>query len=616
MKSNPFYALSASAMLLGCWLLSEALHLQAGQLGGLLTLILVLQLYEGLLVGLGSFLVRTGRAPRDGALVLVLESVFLMDAPLLAAECVAADARVGTATAVLLAALVVAKLAWVRRAVPGLLSARAAVLLGAQAGFVLAAPVLATHLASSRAFGPTALYGLWWATLALPLAQRLLRDETRAGASGGTRTHAAWTWVPAALTVLHLWAIGYIHAIDFRPAFVGPLLLGLAALARRDEVARKVALPGLAVLLSLGQGDSLGFSLFGSDGPFVSPLRLALLGVAMTWGYLAWRDRERWLAVLALTGSAAGLAGASLASLSSLLGRVLRFLDSLLPQDDFAWGLLTVIAAFVLLGAGARRSLGGGSRRPLRGPQGPDDPSRQRWRESSAVALALVIFTVSATVGVLEASRLGHPRQAILAVLASLPAAVAFVMALRAYGRAAREPKDAAGQRLAGLAMAASAIAFLFATPLGASGPHPDRSESVVVGDIRTVLAAQAAYRAANGGFYDSRLDCLGAPAGCIPGYPADGPQFLEDRLSRLEPRSGYNRSFVPGPAAQGDAAVVSRSSVQSYAYVAVPTRPGYSGIRGFCGDSSGAVCATSDGGAPRVLPGGACDLAMCSVLQ
>lgn len=38
MKTNPFYALSVSAMLLGCWLLSEALHLQAGQLGGLLLL--------------------------------------------------------------------------------------------------------------------------------------------------------------------------------------------------------------------------------------------------------------------------------------------------------------------------------------------------------------------------------------------------------------------------------------------------------------------------------------------------------------------------------------------------------------------------------------------------
>ena len=48
-QSNPFYATSASAMLLGCWLLSEALQLQAGQLQGLLVLMLVLQVYEALL---------------------------------------------------------------------------------------------------------------------------------------------------------------------------------------------------------------------------------------------------------------------------------------------------------------------------------------------------------------------------------------------------------------------------------------------------------------------------------------------------------------------------------------------------------------------------------------
>jgi len=551
MKTNPFYALSASAMLLGCWLLSEALHLQAGQLGGLLTLMLVLQLYEGLLVGLGAFLVRTGRAPRDGVTVLVLESVFLMDAPLLAAECVTADARMGTAIAVCLAALVAAKLAWVRRAVPGLLSARAAVLLGAQAGFVLAVPVLATHLASARVFGPIALYGLWWASLALPLAQRVLRGETGLGAAPeAPRAHAIWTWVPAAMTLLHLWAVGYIHALGFQPAFLAPLLLGLAATAGREQLSRQVALPGLALLVSLGQGPSLGFHLLGSGGPFISPLRLALLGVATAWGYLAWRDRERWLAVLALGGGAAGLLGASVSNLSSLLGRALRFLDSLLPRDAFGWGLLTVIAAFVLLAAGVRRSLGGEPGRPFQGPERPSNPSRRHWRESSAIALALGVFALLAMV------------------------------------------------------------------PLSAFGPHPGRSESAVIGDIRTVLSAQAAYRAANGGFFDSRLDCLQSPAGCIPGYPDDGPRFLDGNLTSLEPRNGYQRSFVPGPAAEGDPAVVSRSRTESYAYVAVPTDPGYSGVRGFCGDSSGAVCFTTDGVAPRIRPDGTCDPVTCSVLQ
>src|SRR5262245_38003257 len=113
-KSNPFYALSACAMLLGCWLVSEALHLEAGHLRGLLILILVLQLYEGLLVGLGAYLVRSGRARRDGLVVLLIESVFLMDATLLSAECVTADLKTGGAVAVGLGALAVFKLAWVR----------------------------------------------------------------------------------------------------------------------------------------------------------------------------------------------------------------------------------------------------------------------------------------------------------------------------------------------------------------------------------------------------------------------------------------------------------------------------------------------------------------------
>ena len=266
MKSNPFYALSASAMLLGCWLLSEALHLQAGQIGGLLLLMAVLQVYEGLLVGLGAWLVRTGRAPRDGVTVLVLETVFLVDAPLLAAECVTADARVGTGVAALLVALAVAKLAWVRRAAPGLLSRQAARLLGVQAALVLSVPVLAAHLAGARALGPPALYGLWWATLLLPLAQRALLREAGSAAEA-SRAHVAWTWVPAAMTLLHLWAVGYIHAIRFQPAFLTPFLLGLTVIAGRDQVARQVALPGVAVLVSLGQGASLGFALPGPADP-------------------------------------------------------------------------------------------------------------------------------------------------------------------------------------------------------------------------------------------------------------------------------------------------------------------------------------------------------------
>ncbi len=481
MRSNPFYALSASAMLLGCWMLSEALHLQAGRLGGLLVLIGVLQLYEALLVGLGSFLVRSGRAPRDGVTVLVLESVFLMDAPLLAAECVTASSGIGTAVALVVAALAAAKLGWVRRATPDRLTRRAALLLGAQAVFVLALPVAAALLASARLFGPLALYGFWWTATLLPVARTALRAAT--GRGEPSRSHAAWTWVPAAMVLLHLWAVGYIQSVDFRPAFLAPCLLGLALTAGREQLARQVALPGFAVLVSVGQGATLGIHVFGPQAAVVSPLHLALAGVTATWGYLAWRDRARWLAVLAAASGAAGSLGASAPQIADALARGLRHFACLLPPDGFEWGVLTVIGAFVFLAAGARRSLFEDRLGPRGG--GPGRPPRHRARESAAIALALTVLAFTATTSVLEVQPLGHPRQNALAGLAAIAATTAVVMALRAHGRAACLENDPAGRRLAGLATAVGALGLLLAlATFAALKVDEDRSKRPVRADL------------------------------------------------------------------------------------------------------------------------------------
>jgi hypothetical protein len=159
------------------------------------------------------------------------------------------------------------------------------------------------------------------------------------------------------MAILHLWAVGYIHAVTFQPAFLAPLLLGLAATAEPDRLARKVALPALALALSLGQRAALGFALHGPDGPGVSPLRVALLAAGVTWGYLAWRDRERWLGVLAGGIAVGALLHPSASSVGRTLGRVLLFVDAHRPRGAFGWGVVAVVAAFVLLAAGARRSL-------------------------------------------------------------------------------------------------------------------------------------------------------------------------------------------------------------------------------------------------------------------
>ena len=130
--------------------------------------------------------------------------------------------------------------------------------------------------------------------------------------------------------------------------------------------------------------------------------------------------------------------------------------------------------------------------------------------------------------------------------------------------------------------------------------------EAQAQGDLRSIREAQNEYARVNGGFYD-RLECLAAPARCIPGYSAPARFFLEHPL----PDGGYVRTFYPGPAAPRDAitrANASPSSITSYAYVAVPKpRPGWlAGFerRGFCGDSTGVACETTDGSAPPVVDG------------
>jgi type IV pilus assembly protein PilA len=132
-------------------------------------------------------------------------------------------------------------------------------------------------------------------------------------------------------------------------------------------------------------------------------------------------------------------------------------------------------------------------------------------------------------------------------------------------------------------------------------------NESAVIGDIRTVISAEAAYQSANGGYYERAITCLTAPfAGCIPSYPSSAPTFLDSQLSALNAKSGYNRSWVGGPVAPTIPPTSSPSSSGSYAYFATPVVQDQTGVRGFGGDHSGRICFTSNGTyvAPGFVPG------------
>ena len=110
-------------------------------------------------------------------------------------------------------------------------------------------------------------------------------------------------------------------------------------------------------------------------------------------------------------------------------------------------------------------------------------------------------------------------------------------------------------------------------------------NESATVGDLRTILSAEAAYNASNNSFYGV-LSCLAAPsnAGCIgTSYPAAAPTFLDSTMATdTLIKSGYQRTMNYSAATGG--------SVANFCYLAQPISPNRSGVRSFGGDNAGAV--------------------------
>jgi len=123
---------------------------------------------------------------------------------------------------------------------------------------------------------------------------------------------------------------------------------------------------------------------------------------------------------------------------------------------------------------------------------------------------------------------------------------------------------------------------------------HGPRWESRAIGDIRTVISAQEAFRSSSGwGF--ATLECLAAPPTCLPGY--SGPTFMDPTLLKAE-RQLYVFTFHPGPVvppSAKDAPYPGARLLSRYAYTAVPTDTDYAQTS-FCGDDTGRVCRAEPG--------------------
>jgi hypothetical protein len=124
--------------------------------------------------------------------------------------------------------------------------------------------------------------------------------------------------------------------------------------------------------------------------------------------------------------------------------------------------------------------------------------------------------------------------------------------------------------------------------------------------DVRTVVMAGRAYAAANGSLFGI-LSCYTHPETCRPDFPKDAAPFLDASHDWLAVRLGYARTFHPGPPASEEEiqrAKAAPGSLKSFAFTVAPVTPGETGLRAFCGDSTGRICVSRDGSEPRVKDG------------
>jgi hypothetical protein len=377
---NPFYLLSALCMLGGLLTLTNSSSYSPIPQRNLLLLIATLNGYELLLVVLALWLIVSRKLIRDGAILLGIEALFLADTAMLNAELFTIDRRLGGIVNLLLLLLAAAKLAVIFRALR-VRSVGAYVLILANLLMLFALPGLFKQVSThdNGRLSAVAIYAVWWMVGLIPLGFAFVfrRPDIKRAALVDRRPKAHPRIVTAFVgfafisILVHLRLSNWVYAVRWEWANLTPLILGLAVcigtmdrqvhtLAPRRR--SQLALPVLAVLFSLQFSQALIFGF----GPFVlSPMRFALAGAAMVYLHGWWLHRHVYFIVASAVCAASIPMGASPADALNNLEMIWNWLVAtyrrLHPQTQSDWGILSVIASFILLLLGAAISL-------LRGP--------------------------------------------------------------------------------------------------------------------------------------------------------------------------------------------------------------------------------------------------------
>jgi len=368
---NPFYLLSALSMLAGCYALNSGLGTHSGDLGKILALLGVLNVYEATLIALGLYLIRRRGIIRDGRTLLLLEAPFLVDLAFLNAEMGSGPVRSGCLLNGLVLALALVKTAFVLHALWGRVPRRLFAFLGLELAVLFFMPCAFARFERSGNVTLGQFYGAWWVIgllmVVYELQARVLGPDSSA-ADSGLRLFIRRLYIvlPLASVILHLSLLHWVYRVTFVAGNLAPMLLGGAivlghsAYALRSDVRMVRALMPLTALILTLEAPPIWHAQWGQRLD-LTPAMLVLACGYVTYVYCFFFRRSIQLLAGGLVIVLVALFGPSVAQIGSTLGwarnGLLRSLQWLANRTVIQWGMTAITCAFGFLAIGASVSL-------------------------------------------------------------------------------------------------------------------------------------------------------------------------------------------------------------------------------------------------------------------
>ena len=377
---NPLFLISGVFMLVGCFLVSRSIHEhdpvdigESTMLWLLIALLLVLNIYEFAVIGVGLALAKSKTLVRDARHLLGLALLLLIDAGFVYTEIGIAEPMVGLLIAAIATGLACVKL-WLILRVLGIRRTLSATVVTAMSlagmyglpillrllandGFLSQAGAMALWTGVGLIVGLHALPRCWYWTVERSNADyRQLQNLMLAGV----------ILLPIISLMGHAVAALWVYQNTFEPAMLSPVLLGLTAVILRHPdrlggirpAAQAATLfVASAIVSSLMPSEDLTWVSSEATWLAASPLRFVLFVSPLLLGWAWWQSGRKPIGFFNVClPCIAAMLGHTPDAMLSQLNWIYVWASAYQPRTKLGWGSIAIGLAFASLLLGAALS--------------------------------------------------------------------------------------------------------------------------------------------------------------------------------------------------------------------------------------------------------------------